>query len=365
MPASGTNTRLYKVSHKVVAQCNVKIFRRANGVWYARLPHNKRLSLKTRDRAQAQRLFRRIKREILQGNIVALEKHIAITLAEFAQEYIAYCHAHKKPATAKRDAYSLNKLIDHLGGKTQLRNITVKSIDNFQTGLLAIGLKKSGVAITVRHVSAALSKAVEWDYLSTNPCLKAKKIKPDENPPRFYTERELRRIFAAIKDDQDWHDLITCYLFTGARRTELWALTRRDVDLQARLLTIRVSKSKWRTIPIDEPVVSILARRCAHTNVGRLWRTWGHPDAITHRWARLMIKLKMQGRIHDLRHTFASYLAKQGTSILKIQKLLGHSDIKTTMVYAHLVPEHLREEVAQLNKQLKSSTEPHLSAVSD
>ncbi len=45
---------------------------------------------------------------------------------------------------------------------------------------------------------------------------------------------------------------------------------------------------------------------------------------------------------HDLRHSFASHLAMSGVSVFDIQKLLGHSDIKTTMHYMHLAPDHLR-----------------------
>lgn len=51
---------------------------------------------------------------------------------------------------------------------------------------------------------------------------------------------------------------------------------------------------------------------------------------------------------HSLRHTFASWLAQKGTSIYEIQKLLGHSDIKTTQIYAHLLPNELHKTVGQL-----------------
>ena len=51
---------------------------------------------------------------------------------------------------------------------------------------------------------------------------------------------------------------------------------------------------------------------------------------------------------HSLRHTFASWLALQGTPILTIKELLGHKDIKMTMRYAHLIPDHKREAVLQL-----------------
>jgi integrase len=60
-------------------------------------------------------------------------------------------------------------------------------------------------------------------------------------------------------------------------------------------------------------------------------------------------KLKDQRlHFHSLRHSFASWLAQKGTSIYEIQKLLGHSDIKTTQIYAHLLPNELHKTVGKL-----------------
>lgn len=52
---------------------------------------------------------------------------------------------------------------------------------------------------------------------------------------------------------------------------------------------------------------------------------------------------------HDLRHSFASNLARKAVSLLIVKELLGHTDIKTTMIYAHLRPENLRNAVELLN----------------
>jgi len=52
---------------------------------------------------------------------------------------------------------------------------------------------------------------------------------------------------------------------------------------------------------------------------------------------------------HSLRHTFASHFMMAGGNILTLQKLLGHSDIATTMTYAHLSPDHIAAEVARLS----------------
>ena len=58
---------------------------------------------------------------------------------------------------------------------------------------------------------------------------------------------------------------------------------------------------------------------------------------FSRQFLKLMKKIKINGRPHDLRHTFASHLAMAGTPIPVIQEFLGHSAIATTMIYAHMI----------------------------
>lgn len=318
------------------------------GIYHVAFPGNVRRSLKTRDAEVAQRLFKRLKKDLLRKNIQALETKGGPLLSTFLRDYVEFSRAHKRPSTAKRDEYSLRKLKDYLGD-VPLSRITSKRIDEFHSALINAGQKKSGVAITARHVRAALEKAVGWyDEIKANPYKDARPIKVDLEPPRVYSESELASIFAAIKDDPEFHELVTVYLLTGLRRSELFNLQARDVDLEAGTLTVRMSKTRWRVVPMEATVATILGARARKYPVGRLWRAWNSPDRITHRWIRLMRSLKLSGRLHDLRHSFATRLASSGEDIQTIREWLGHSDISTTMVYSHLMPEHLKKSLPML-----------------
>ena len=89
---------------------------------------------------------------------------------------------------------------------------------------------------------------------------------------------------------------------------------------------------------------------------------FNNPDTGT-RWIDIKkgwgSALKVSGvrdfTFHDLRHTFASRLVQRGVSLKAVQELLGHSNIKTTMRYAHLAPDNLRSAVEVLSERVKSS----------
>jgi site-specific recombinase XerD len=67
------------------------------------------------------------------------------------------------------------------------------------------------------------------------------------------------------------------------------------------------------------------------------------------RFGKLGLTIPHKFRFHDLRQTFASHLIMRGAGLKTVQELLGHSDIKMTMRYAHLFPGHLQESVNLLN----------------
>jgi site-specific recombinase XerD len=59
-------------------------------------------------------------------------------------------------------------------------------------------------------------------------------------------------------------------------------------------------------------------------------------------------KINNLTKLHSLRHTYASHLVMKGVDLPTIQKLMGHSDIQTTMIYSHLAPDHLADAVERL-----------------
>lgn len=139
---------------------------------------------------------------------------------------------------------------------------------------------------------------------------------------------------------------------TGLRRGEVFELTGKDVDLQGRNLTVRAAyakASKARHIPLNDEAMSVL----------RVWAQGeglvfpgkdGQPMTdVKKSWASLMDSAQIEDfRFHDLRHHFASKLVMVGVDINTVRELIGHADIKMTLRYSHLAPEHKAEAVARL-----------------
>ena len=83
-----------------------------------------------------------------------------------------------------------------------------------------------------------------------------------------------------------------------------------------------------------------------------------HPDTICLVLKEVLAKLDLRGDVYKLRHTYASRLAMNGVDLLSIKTLLGHTDLKTTQIYAHVSSDHLRDEVRTLEKESKKPSTP-------
>jgi integrase len=119
-----------------------------------------------------------------------------------------------------------------------------------------------------------------------------------------------------------------------------------------------VSSGSWKTktgesrvIPLNKTALEIIKNQKGKNKEYVFTSKFGskiHPDKPYHSLKTALKNLGLKGDVHKLRHTFASRLVMKGRSLYEVQKLLGHKDIKTTMIYAHLSPDYLKESVKVL-----------------
>jgi integrase len=138
-------------------------------------------------------------------------------------------------------------------------------------------------------------------------------------------------------------------ILTGARKREVLDARWSEFDRAQRVWRITLSKSgKARFVPLSDAVLTLLAQLQAEHDSwpdaerGSEWAfvnpVTGKPySSIYYTWdhARKLAGLP-EVRIHDLRHSFASFLINAGRSIYEVQKILGHTQLKTTQRYSHL-----------------------------
>jgi hypothetical protein len=105
----------------------------------------------------------------------------------------------------------------------------------------------------------------------------------------------------------------------------------------------RTKSAKRREVPMRQAVYDLLSAR-PEPREGRVWRQRRMRTAFEH-----AVKAARIGDFvfHDCRHHFASWFVMRGGSLRALQEILGHADLKMTLRYAHLAPEHLRQEMAK------------------
>ena len=178
--------------------------------------------------------------------------------------------------------------------------------------------------------------------------------------------------------DSHWVDPLKFISHTGLRKAELINLRWENLDLTkgAEQMTIEscddweTKTGKSRVIPLLGEALEIVERQRGKNPTYVFTSPEGkmvHPDRIYHALKQCLAELHLEGDVHKMRHTFASNLAMSGVPLLQIRDLLGHTDLKTTQIYAHVAPKHLRDVLrcrATCNRRgwVESRFPPHFAA---
>lgn len=237
---------------------------------------------------------------------------------------------------------------------------------------------------------AALNRAVEWGHLDSSPLSRVKPLKvPDEPLVRYLRDHEEQALLreltardaaarAARERTNTWRiarhldplpalagqysdhltPMVLLSINTGLRRGELFQLRWADIDQERRSLTVRAGNAKSRKvrhIPLnDDAYAALESWRAQSPSIAGLVfpaEDGGPFENVDSSYYRVLDKAGIRPfRWHDLRHHFASRLVMEGVDLNTVRELLGHADIKMTLRYAHLAPEHKARAVAKLRR---------------
>lgn len=329
------------------------------------------------NKAAAQRMLADIKAESKSRS-----KYGTSTWEAFKQRYLDWSRANKSPITLGHDRRALNYFEEFAAPKT-LEEINLALVENFQTWLkntsdkLAatynpkkdkrpMGLMSNeGINRMVRAVKCALRKGAEWELLPEMKLSRIKKFKTPKGRVDFFTPQELAQVLKCADEKAEEHGGYCPYKTAtllgaraGLRRGEMVFLEWGDIDFTKKTLTVQ-PKPGWapktnecRDIPLSADLLSYLQVLPHSDKCNRvLYDYYGDPltlDGIVTKYLKFIKSTGLKGRLHKLRHTFASHLVQAGVDLYTVSKLLGHSSIKTTEIYAHLSPVTLASAVEKL-----------------
>ena len=259
-------------------------------------------------------------------------------------------------------------------GRVKLKNLTPAHVRGLYREKLDSGLAPRSVLHIHRTLSRALKQAMDDGLIPRNAAASVKPPQPRREEIKPLSRDQVRTFLQAVSGDR-LEALYVLAVTAGLRRGELLGLKWEDLDLDAGMLQVRRTLSETRNGRVFEPPKSGKGRSIRLTSravaalrthrarqaeeklrLGPLWQDseanglvfvseTGTPIQGRNMMRHYKIRLGRAGigtafRFHDLRHTCATLLLKQGVHVKFVQELLGHSDVALTLnVYSHVLPD--------------------------
>lgn len=195
----------------------------------------------------------------------------------------------------------------------------------------------------LRYLRAVFNELMRLDYLLINPLSKVRSLSYVETELSFLDDYQIDILFRSLSKskNKDVYLVAKICLSTGCRWSEAENLTKSSLVFNPTSLKFSNTKNgKFRVVPISNYLMAQIRYIKKYNKLFSSCRS-----AFRSAVKRSGIVLHEQQMTHVLRHTFASHFLMNGGSIFTLQKILGHSDIKTTMRYAHFSSNYLQDAV--------------------
>jgi integrase len=240
----------------------------------------------------------------------------------------------------KFDVYkrAIQRFLKFIKPETAMASISVQDCRNFVTTQIEAGYAADTCRMTISRLRAMFLRATQDGYIFQNPWEGVKGPPKPRPRPRYLLPAEVKRLLASAKAERRLRWAVLAY--TGARPSEALRITWRDVDFKNRSIRI-VNAQKGAGVDANR-VVPIIDELMPHLKLAK--QESGEVLSGAHNWRRtLKADLQVAGvradvTPYDLRHTFGTILAAAHVDLLIIRDLMGHSSIKTTEIYTHVIP---------------------------
>jgi integrase len=308
------------------------------------------------------------------------------TIAELAGRFLSeHVETKRKPGTAAFYRHILTKIVMPELGTSKADKVTRTQIAKLHAKLHRTPFQANRMLAVVSSMYAFAGRTGDVPD-GINPVRKIDKFK-EHRRERFLTSVELERLGTAIRDAETkgvpWQvdetkpkarhlpkpknrftkigpfaaAAIRLLLFTGCRLREILHLKWENVDLERGLLFLPESKTGRKTIILNAPALAVLA---GLEKLGPYVIPGDDPEKpradLKRPWLVVSKRADLDGvRLHDLRHTYASFGAGGGVGLPIIGKLLGHTQSATTARYAHLDNDPLRRAAENIGGRIAAA----------
>jgi integrase len=315
-----------------------------------------------------------------------IKRRASMTLRDFIKEryrdWLA-TNTQTADATEKRILAAFEKELDR-----PLVEFSGWTIEKWRSARVKAGLAPSTINRDLTALGGLFSRALEWKLIDSHPLDTVKALQEPDARVRWLSDDEESRLRGALvaREERErtgrttaneWRaerryqllpeiapsayvdhlqPMVLLSLNTGMRQGETLKLRWDAVDLERALLTVRGATAKSRRvrhIPLNSEALAVLVQWRAQTPGAVVFPgREGEPiTEIKTAWGNLVKAAKViDFTWHDMRHHFASRLVMAGVDLNTVRELLGHADLKMTLRYAHLAPEHKANAVAKLTR---------------
>ncbi len=301
--------------------------------------------------SQARALARRKLAEVAMGEDPFKDAplNLSPTLEAFAEnDYIPYVKTYKKSWEM-----DISRIRNHLlpyFGTMRMKDIEKRDVVQLINDQLPT-YKPGSINRVIILLRYMFNLAIKWEVegVFRNPTAGIPLLKENNQVERFLSAEEAKALLIAIKASKNpmLQHIVSMLILTGARKREVLDAKWEDFDMERTSWRIPNTKAgKARIVPLSDTATALLTKlrkkkRSPYAFANPI--TLKPYKSIYYSWHTARKEAGLDDvRIHDLRHSFASFLVNAGRSLYEVQTLLGHTQIKTTQRYAHLSTTSLR-----------------------
>ncbi len=293
----------------------------------------------------------RLRSDVVLGGDPAASRAVAKavpTYAELSTRHLAHARTYQRSYSDLEANMRLH--IVPRWGRLRLSEIHQADVAHWLAAKTGEGLSLATVEKLRVTLGRSFELALQWDVagVTRNPTRNIKRPPINNARERFLSPAEAERLRVAVAQSRNTQlpFIVGLLLLTGARVSELLNAEWRHVDLERRAWLIPTSKTgKSRHVPLSRAAVDLIERvprfgSCPHLLPNP---ATGKPFTdVKHAWQRARREAVLGDlRLHDLRHSAASFMINGGVDLFAVGRVLGHVDHKSTMRYSHLANDTL------------------------